>query len=358
MEYNVDNTNINDQEQNISTNVNDKETDVTVNYKYGSKLHDAAAEGDIATISTLIEEEGFNVDLLNEQGTTPIIAAAWTNQLESLTLLLANGANINHQSQNKYSDRFSCLMIAAMYNRKDMVRLLLQHGADTSLICGEGRTAISYAAGNGCATITKVLLDHKADMNMKCRIKWSPLSYASHDGRSSCVSILLRYGCEIEDLNEFKNILQFYVPLQFEQPYIVKDCVPLIRKEFNRRIKLKEESTKRECFNDFLENFIEYDSYKAIIYEKCFPTVPLNAITPSIGWSETEALLTKYYFDEIFFLIHFNIAICYTNNKPGANTILMSESKEYLANNNNKTSLLMSILTNRLILMLMPIKLT
>ena len=333
--------------------------DVTVNYKHGSKLHDASSEGDITTLSALIEEEGFDVDLMSEEGNTPIIIAARKNQLESLNFLLSNGANINHQSHYKYSDKYSCLMIAAIHNRKDMVRLLLQYGADVNLMCREGRTALSYAAGNGCATITKALLDHKADMNMKCKLKWSPLSHASHEGRTSCVSILLRHGCEVEDLNERINILKFYVPLQFEQPYLVKDCVPLIKKEFNRRIKLKEESTKRECFNDFLKKFIECDSYKMIIYEKCFPTGPLNAITPSIGWSEAEALLTKYYFDEMFFLIHFSIANYYTNNKVGANkTMLMSESKEYLAKNYNKTSLLMNIITDRLILMLVPVKLT
>ena len=225
----MDNTNIND-EQSINTNVNDKEIDttttttkdVTVNYKYGSKLHDASSEGDIATISALIEEAGFNVDLLDKRGDTPIIIAAWTNQLESLNFLLANGANVNHQSQNKdrYSNRYSCLIIAAMYNRKDMVRLLLQNGADTNLTCRDSRTALSYAADNGCVTILKALLDHKADMNIKCKLKWSPLSYSCHSGRANCASILLKHGCEIEDPNEIKNIVQFYVPLQFEEPYL------------------------------------------------------------------------------------------------------------------------------------------
>ena len=59
--------------------------------------------------------------------------------------LLSEGANINY----KDSDGQSSIWIAACYGRLDVVKLLLQHGAEVNSRTNLGSTPISTAAYNG-----------------------------------------------------------------------------------------------------------------------------------------------------------------------------------------------------------------
>lgn len=55
-------------------------------------LHTAAAEGDEATLTKLLEEEGVEVDTTDERDQTALHLAAGSGQLATVTLLLQHGA--------------------------------------------------------------------------------------------------------------------------------------------------------------------------------------------------------------------------------------------------------------------------
>jgi ankyrin repeat protein len=75
-------------------------------------------------------------------GRTPLLAATGENCVDTVTLLLDRGADINV----KDDDGRTALITAAAGGMTDVVRVLLQRGADMDLEDHLGRTAGMYAA--------------------------------------------------------------------------------------------------------------------------------------------------------------------------------------------------------------------
>ena len=101
------------------------------------------------------QENDFNIDQGNAFGKTPLMLAAQYGYLESVKLLLENGANINAQTndtdcRNEYDDQCirngkrSALMYAAQEGQYAVVKYLLEQGADVLLKDSEGNTAYQY----------------------------------------------------------------------------------------------------------------------------------------------------------------------------------------------------------------------
>lgn len=66
------------------------------------------------------------------RGITPLMVVAWTSRIDLAGWLLSQGAKINEKSRWVCWSRTA--LLAAVYSRqRDMVRLLLQHGADVSI---------------------------------------------------------------------------------------------------------------------------------------------------------------------------------------------------------------------------------
>ena len=94
---------------------------------------------------------------------TPLIQAARQKQIGIMKILLDKGADVNAFS--KYDS--NALYIATTYGRADMVKLLLEHGANPNF-CNEFELrdpALVIAAMEGNAQIVRLLLAHGADVN-------------------------------------------------------------------------------------------------------------------------------------------------------------------------------------------------
>lgn len=72
---------------------------------------------------------------------TPLMIAAWQGSLDLVQLLVENGACINQQDRG---NGFTALIKAAYRNHADVVRYLLEVGADTTIHSWEKKTALDY----------------------------------------------------------------------------------------------------------------------------------------------------------------------------------------------------------------------
>ena len=77
---------------------------------------------------------------------TPLMIAAWQGSLELVQLLVENGACINQQDRG---NGFTALIKAAFKNHADVVRYLLEVGADTTIRSWEKKTALNYNEEKG-----------------------------------------------------------------------------------------------------------------------------------------------------------------------------------------------------------------
>lgn len=92
------------------------------------KMHRAASEGDLDTIKGLIETQG--VECADRTGTTLLMIASRTGQLEVVQFLIENDADINAQTKAGWT----ALHYAAGWKVSECVDLLLKCGADKTLM--------------------------------------------------------------------------------------------------------------------------------------------------------------------------------------------------------------------------------
>jgi uncharacterized protein len=90
------------------------------------ELSMACLDGDIEKVKTIVSS--LNGDLNNQielDGTTPLMLACYTENLEIVLYLLNHGADINYKKQNGKT----ALHIAAYYGFKSVVKILFKYGA-------------------------------------------------------------------------------------------------------------------------------------------------------------------------------------------------------------------------------------
>ncbi|KAI8332949.1 hypothetical protein EDC96DRAFT_526232 [Choanephora cucurbitarum] len=112
---------------------------------------------------------------------------------------------VNFQYVDDIIER-SCLHVAAMNGRMDVMDICTQHGANVELTDAYGRTALHYATMNGFSDCVSFLLTCQVDIERRDHDGFSPLIYAIMNGHTNCVDILLQANANIEPRHEGDHI--------------------------------------------------------------------------------------------------------------------------------------------------------
>ncbi|XP_057577325.1 ankyrin repeat domain-containing protein 35 isoform X2 [Hippopotamus amphibius kiboko] len=119
--------------------------------------------------------------------------AASKGLTECLTILLANGADIN----SKNEDGSTALHLATISCQPQCVKVLLQHGANEDAVDAENRSPLHWAAFSGCASSVLLLCDHEAFLDVLDNDGRTPLMIASLGGHAAICSQLLQRGARV-----------------------------------------------------------------------------------------------------------------------------------------------------------------
>eukprot|EP00038_Savillea_parva_P019984 m.30035 g.30035 ORF g.30035 m.30035 type:complete len:472 (+) comp4659_c0_seq1:250-1665(+) len=88
----------------------------------------------------------------------------------------------------------TALHYAASLNRADMVKLLLEYGADANQKTKAGLTPLHYAAENDATEAACALVQDRACPHMREDLSWQPLHCASWNHSHATAMVLLAYG--------------------------------------------------------------------------------------------------------------------------------------------------------------------
>jgi hypothetical protein len=117
----------------------------------------AAALGETRLLDNLLAD-GVDVNSRAQYGESPLGAAAAAGQIQAARMLLARGARLEGRTAGSFE---TPLLEAAQMNHTDMVRLLLDHGANPKSTDVMDRTALDWARMNqnsGMAELVRVRL--------------------------------------------------------------------------------------------------------------------------------------------------------------------------------------------------------
>jgi hypothetical protein len=129
---------------------------------YGTNsLHAAAFSGNYEVVKVLIEYDPAYVNAMNRIGLTPLLRASrspYSKGGDVLRLLLEHGADIHSQNHIGWTP----LHVASFYGALEVVRLLLEHGADVGAKDKKGKTALQVATWRRHGKVVKLLREHGA----------------------------------------------------------------------------------------------------------------------------------------------------------------------------------------------------
>jgi ankyrin repeat protein len=130
-------------------------------------VFEAAAVGRTDRLRELLDEDPARANQFGDDGFHPLGLACFFGHLEAARLLLDRGAAVNTVSRNENIQTAAIHAAAAAAGdeetRLELVKLVLDHGADPNLPQGGGFRAIDAARQNGDARVERLLLEHGAE---------------------------------------------------------------------------------------------------------------------------------------------------------------------------------------------------
>ncbi len=148
----------------------------------------AARAGFEPTVDALLRA-GAKVDAKNGFGDTAIMVASLGGHLVLVRKLHARGAEINPSG-------WTPLAYAAAGGKTDVVRYLLEVGANLNALSPNGTTALMMAVRGGHAETVDLLLAKGADVNIRNETGASALAWATRGGYDSIESALVKRGAK------------------------------------------------------------------------------------------------------------------------------------------------------------------
>jgi ankyrin repeat protein len=130
-------------------------------------VFDAVRKDNLKQVLFLLEK-GFNVNCRGEHNYTPIIIAAKYNRYEIVRALCARGAEINISADSDETGDemgFTPLLWAAWNCNIDMAELLISHGASVSQRGKNGDTPLLIAARKDCLPLAKIFIENGAPID-------------------------------------------------------------------------------------------------------------------------------------------------------------------------------------------------
>ena len=163
-------------------------------------LAKASRLGDLKSAETLVSA-GVDPNLPNQYGWTPLYYAALFNRNDVVALLLAHAADPNIRAGGEAGSEFpqTPLQIAAAMGNLRMASMLTAAGARVDSNEETGRTALHFAALGSHLDIIRFLLEKGADVNARDADGTSPLDEAVWRGHLEAAAILLAKGARIDE---------------------------------------------------------------------------------------------------------------------------------------------------------------
>ncbi|KAL1378291.1 hypothetical protein pipiens_000557, partial [Culex pipiens pipiens] len=158
---------------------------VTTLLKYGATLyeydlgwtplHEAASVGSLELVELFLAQ-GVDVNRRARHGLTPLMLASFARQTNMVKLLLDRGANVN---LGTYVDGYMPMHCAAQKNCPEMIRLFAKKGADVNCLAKSmGCTPLHVAIMNKAVKAVRLLLSLGADPDVGTTFGYTALEMA------------------------------------------------------------------------------------------------------------------------------------------------------------------------------------
>jgi ankyrin repeat protein len=166
----------------------------------------AAGRGSVREVTDLLES-GASVNGTNLENKTALMMAASAGHLDVVKLLLERGANVNIRSKgcpfvvsqlaSKRPGGWTALAAAASSGNSEVVRILLERGASVQAVADDQMSPLVAAINGRNPAIVHLLLQRGADVNAVNDSGYSMLAMADINGKAGIARVLRNHGGRI-----------------------------------------------------------------------------------------------------------------------------------------------------------------
>ncbi|KAM6464648.1 ankyrin repeat and SOCS box protein 3 isoform 1-T1 [Liasis olivaceus] len=187
-------------------------------------LHLSASRGNLECAAVLLES-GADPNELTNDATTPLFLAVENGHTNMIKLLLQHGANLN--GSHCWSE-WNSLHQAAFQSYPEILKLLLDEGADKESVDDFGITPLFIAAQYGKLECLRILISYGANVNCQAKDQATPLFIAAQEGNDKCVELLLAKGANPNlYCNEEEWQLPIHAAAQMGHSNILRTLIPV-----------------------------------------------------------------------------------------------------------------------------------
>jgi len=141
---------------------------------------------DKAEAVALFFAAGFSPDTKDKKGIPLICIAARNGNLDTLKLLIRSGAQVNLIAEDRGSN---ALFDSALERDEDIIKTLIEAGADLNIQSKDGQTALIVVVGAGDEKIVEILATAGADPDIKDALGVSARKYATIFGNKEMLAV-------------------------------------------------------------------------------------------------------------------------------------------------------------------------
>ncbi|XP_069759994.1 cortactin-binding protein 2 isoform X2 [Narcine bancroftii] len=150
-------------------------------------LHQAAAQGNVTLLSTLLNEDGIDINHPDEEGSSALYSTAKYGYKDCVTQLLNSGAQVDAVGKNL----FTPLCAAAAEGHVGCTEVLIAFGANINYAAEEDQTPLYLSCINGHVECTLVLLEAGVNYSTMTINGWTPFHAAVNSGHIDCLKLLM-----------------------------------------------------------------------------------------------------------------------------------------------------------------------
>ena len=154
-------------------------------------IHDAAASGRLDRVKELVERDPSLANAVSAEGFPAMGLAAYLGHEEVVEYLIAKGADVNFSAP---STGFTALTGAVSQRHGRIADLLVRKGADVNHVYEGTLTPLLVATSHGDIDLVRLLLDRGADPNLGGMEGKSALDVAKEKGSREIAELLRQHG--------------------------------------------------------------------------------------------------------------------------------------------------------------------
>ena len=169
---------------------------------YSQEIHNASKQGNIEKLKTILSENPGLLDAEDSKGFTPVHSAVVGGKEDVVKFLIDKGADLNIRNKNGLTPVFT----AIDRGRNNIAKVLIENGADINIKGYRGSTLLHMAARGGDSGLAQVLLDKGAKINVRDSRGNTPLHMAFESNqlenrRFGLIKMLVDNGADVNAKN-------------------------------------------------------------------------------------------------------------------------------------------------------------